>query len=149
MKSFHRPVRTALLLITAIICFCFGCQSKVDDIDAFGKTKDVTEDLHHRLKAGIFKPGIDPFVCQILKPTSIFNFRATFRLGPRLKFQAVPRQKVRLSWDRGAFHIESDDQARVVIYMDEESTFSHVQIAPRKGLGLGVQFREINKRPFR
>ena len=88
--------------------------------------------MHHRLKAGMFDPGIDPFVCELSGRTG-----------------KVSRGVVRVSWDRGSFRVQTDDHGKVVIYMDEEVTFSHVQMVSLKGLRLTSQFNEFREHPVR
>ena len=134
-NSFRPPFKK-IAFLAAIVVLVFikgGCEKKTaEDSNVFGNGRDVTEDLHHRLKAGMFDPSTDPFVCEII------SIRGK-----------VPHGIVRISWDRGTFRVRSDDLGKVVMYMDEEAVFSHVQIAPRKGLELSVQFREFHHHPIR
>ena len=150
-NSFHRLGKRMALLTGIIALLWCGCKNKPEDIHAFGKVKDVTEDLYHRLKAGMFEPGTDPFVCQIVEipNVSISSISTFLRMKPSLRRKKVPHQVARISWERGTFRVQTDDLGRVVIYMDEEVLFSHVQIATLKVLGLSVQFREVNQHPFR
>lgn len=134
-NSFHRPCKKMALLgvIVVLILMGGGCEKKAaEHIHTFGKGKDVTEDLHHRLKAGMFDPSTDPFVCEI-----------------RGLVSKMPRAIVRISWDRGSFRVQADDLGKVVFYMDEEVVFSHVQIAPLKEFRLFSQFREFHHPPIR
>ena len=148
-NSFFRRGKQLTLLIGIIVLISAGCENKTDDIRAFGKAKDITEDLHHRLKAGMFEPGVDPFICQILKVPFVASVRSVLGLKTRLRMQSAPHQVVRISWDRGTFRVKADDLAHIVIYMDDEVLFSHVQIATLKALVLSLQFRETHQFPVR
>lgn len=134
-NSFHRPYKemACLAAIVVLVFISEGCEKKVaEDGNAFGKRKDVTEDLHHRLKAGMFDPSTDPFVCEII------SIRGQVSHGI-----------VRISWDRGTFRVRADDLGKVVMYMDEESVFSHIQMAVYKRFALSTQFREFHDPPIR
>lgn len=135
INSFHHLYKKIIFLagLVVLVFITGGCEKKAaEDIHAFGNKKDVTEDLHHRLKAGMFDPGIDPFVCEVSG-----------------KGGKVSHSIVRVSWDRGSFRVRSDDLGHVVIYMDEEAIFSHVQMAPLKGFILTSQFNEFRLHPIR
>lgn len=151
MNSFHPPFKT-IAPLAAILILVFiesGCQQPSQAIDAFGKTTDVTESVHHRLKAGMFDSAKDPFVYQIVKTPAFGTLRAFLRNPAAMQFKKVPHQMTRISWDRGTFRVRSDDQGRVVIYMDEETLLSHVQLATLEKFKNSIQFREVNQRPFR
>lgn len=152
MNSFH-PLFKTMMLFAAIVLLILtesGCQRKTsEDISIFGRETDVTESVHHRLKAGIFDPATDPFVYQTVQIPFFVNLRAFFRSQVAMRFKRVPYQIARISWDRGSFRVRSDDQGRVVIHMDEETLFSHVQIATLKKFGHSIEFREINQHPYR
>lgn len=148
-NSFRHPGKALALLIGIIALIWGGCGNKPKDISDFGKAKDVTEDIYHRLKAGMFEPSIDPLVCQIMAVPSVSNINALRHTKPPTKLKRTPRKIARVSWERGSFRVQSDDLGRVVIYMDEETLFSHVQVATLDGLGIGLQFFEIVSQPIR
>ena len=54
---------------------------------------------------------------------------------------------VRVSWDRGSFWVKSDDHAYIIIYIDTEATFSHVQLATFEGsapyMNLGTGMKDL------
>lgn len=144
MNSFHRPAKHFWIFIVFLVMTYTGCADNTDDINAFGKAKDVTEDLYHRIKAGMFEPGIDPYVCRVMGNVTMTHFNSI----SRVRYQKVRHSIVRISWERGAFRVKGDDMARVIIYMDEEALFSHVQVAAPKQFGLTVEFREYQVHPF-
>ncbi len=144
-SSFRRLGRCLVAFTFLIVLICGGCEKKTVEIHSFGQPKDVTEDLYHRLKSGMFEPGTDPFICQIVKIPRVKSFTDLLHT----RSEKVPHQIARVSWDRGIFRVYADDMARVVIYMDEETLFSHVQIAVPKELGLSIEFREFIEHPFR
>ncbi len=132
----------ALVLATFILS---GCQdSIVEDPNAFGYKFDVTEDLHHNLKAGLFEPEKDPMICHIIKKPNLYQ-----KLGLPFYNNSAPHKMVRISWERGTFWVKSDDRALVVIYMDPETTYSHVQIATPKGLSSARVFKDKREIPVR
>ncbi|MEH0007930.1 MAG: hypothetical protein V6Z82_04330 [Flavobacteriales bacterium] len=125
-----------------------ACGKKAKDIHDFGDTTDVTESVYHRLKAGMFDPATDPIVYKTIK---LLHFRDIRQLSGELPlgFKEVPHEVVRISWDRGAFRVQSDDKGRVVIYMDAETLLSHVQISTLKEFNNMIEFREFLSKPFR
>ena len=131
--------------VQIILLILGGCQNPNSDTSpTFGHQIDVTEDLYHRLKAGLFEVRKDPLICQVLK-----------RRNPdqKLRFpfskEEAPHQMVRISWERGSFWVKSDNHALVVIYMDEEAIFSHVQVATLEGFATSRIFRESIEHPIR
>ena len=121
-----------------------GCQTPTSVPSVLGHQTDVTEDLHHRIQAGVFEVGKEPLVCLVEK-ASIENEKR------RLLFQSrkSPRELVRFSWERGSFWVQADDHALVVIYMDQEAIFSHVQIATSDKFSLVRKIREKIRIPIR
>ena len=121
-----------------------GCQTPTPDSINLGKVSDTTEDLHHRLKIGMFEPETDPVIVLIEKKTN---------LNKKLKLpfydKRVPHAMLRISWARGKFWVQADDHALVVIYMDQEAIFSHVQIATSDKFSLVRKIREKIRIPIR
>lgn len=138
-NSFFRLCKRLAFFTIIVVFLLGGCHKSTDIRDTFGKQKDLTEDLYHRLKAGMFKVGEEPIVCQIVETLEASS----------LKLKTVPHVITRISWERGTFRVQSDDLGRVVIYMDEETLFSHVQVATLKGLGINLLFFEDIERPVR
>ena len=133
---------TALALVVLILS---GCQNPMSDAPVkLGYEFDVTEDLYHHLKAGLFEPEKDPMICRVIKKPNLYE-----KLKLPFYSKNAPHKMVRVSWERGSFWVESDDHALVVIYMDPEATFSHVQIATLEGFSLARIFREKNEVPVR
>ena len=108
----------------------------------WGKTKDVTENLHHRLQAEIFEIGKDPLICELI-PEPSWKLRMPF------KPITGAHETARISWARGSLWVKTDDHALIVIYLDEETIFNHIQIAPTKGFQILFQFREFLEIPVR
>lgn len=124
-----------------LVSISVGCRKPTDISHTFGKQKDLTEDLHHRLKADMFEIGKEPVVCRI---TQIANSGANM---PELI--SAPHEIARISWDRGAFRVRSDDLGFIVIYMDEEVLFSHVHVATHERFVVNLLFFEEIKHPVR
>lgn len=121
-----------------------GCEKRISDTAlSWGKEKDITEDLYHRLQAGIFEVGKDPFICELI-PNSSRTLRVPFK--PR---RTGAHEMVRITWERGSFWVQTDDHALIVIYLDEESVFGHVQVAPVRGFDTILQFRQFLETPIR
>lgn len=74
---------------------------------------DITEDLYHRLIAGIFEPGKDPFIIHV-------------RSGQHKTNYPITESFVRFSSENGGFWVKSDETASVIMYMDKVATFSHI-----------------------
>ena len=55
----------------------------------------------------------------------------------------------RISWNGGSFWVKSDDHDLVVMYMDLEAIYSHVQIATLVGFEQSWEFRRKNEHPIR
>lgn len=119
--------------------------SKLDTTaPVFGQHSDITEDLHHRLQAGLFIPGTDPVIAHVIRRKNrIDKLRLAF-----IKRDA-PHTYVRIYWEHGSFWVKSDDHAYVVMYMDWEATLSHVQLTTLKGFGSHRVFSDRGQIPFR
>lgn len=136
-------VKIWVVLLGVIALTLGGCQRKPSETARlWGEAKDVTENLHHRLKAGIFEIGKDAFICE-LAPDSSWTLRMPF------KQRTGAYKMARITWERGSFWVQTDDHALIVIYLDEETVFGHIQVAPAKGFFTIFQFREFLKTPIR
>lgn len=152
MKAFfHQNKRHVLrltffaVMLNLIFCCWSGCEKSTSEtVVVWGKVHDVTEDLHHRLQAGLFEIGKDPLICEIIDSPRSGNIS---RLA--LKKKAGARKIARISWEGGSFWVKSDDHALIVTYLDAEAALSHIQIATSKGFQVTLQFREIIEHPIR
>ena len=142
-KPLSRTVKKLVILLNIILFAILGCQGPAADSERdFGKAADVTEDLYHRLQAGLFEIGKEPFICEfVTNSPRKFEFPFSRRKGAY--------QMSRISWDRGSFWVQTDDHALIVVYFDDETTLGHIQIAPSKGFQIVRQFREFIQRPVR
>ena len=142
-KPLGQIMKKLVILLNIILFAIVGCQGPTADSERdFGKAADVTEDLYHRLQAGLFEIGKEPFICEFVTDSPRkFEFPFRSRNGAD--------QMARISWERGSFWIQTDDHALIVIYLDYETTLGHVQIAPSKGFQIVRQFREFIQRPVR
>lgn len=142
-KRLDLIVKGSVVILSFVVLSLCGCQKKPSDTEVvWGKAQDVTEDLHHRLQAGIFEIGKDPLICE-LSPYSPRKSRFPFE--PRVGAY----QFTHISWERGSFWVKTDDHALIVIYLDAESALSHIQIAPINGFQVIRQFRELIQHPVR
>ena len=132
-----------LIVLLGVILLLSGCQRPPAEMSSlWGKTKDVTEDLHHRLQSGIFEIGKDPVICELI-PELSWTLRIPF------KSRTGAYEAARIAWERGSFWVQSDDHALIVVYLDEETIFNHVQVTPVKGFKILFQFRESLEKPVR
>ena len=148
---FHQNNKLGILLIFALAGFLQiaavlmgGCQNTRSDIPTFRAPIDVTEDLHHRLKAGLFQPEKDPVICHIKKKRNIYT-----KLRLPFYTEEAPHTMVRIHWERGSFWVYSNDRAHLIFYMDAEVTFSHVQVSTPEGFGNTREFWVRNTYPGR
>lgn len=136
-----------LVLIQIVLLLISGCQNpnpKSYTPSSFGQKSDITEDLYHRLKAGLFRVETDAVIAHIVKKGNLYS-----KLRLPFYSKSAPHKMVRVSWERGSFWVKSDDQALVVIYMDTEAAFSHVHLFTLEGFGNIREFRESTERPIR
>ncbi len=134
---------TVFVQITLLILS--GCQPPTSNtyID-LGPGIDISENIYHRLKAGLFEIRKDPVILRVMKkPTP-----GTKILHPR-DLETAPHKMVRISWELGSFFVESDDSALVVIYLNKQAAFSHIQVTPLEGFNLNQHFRESVQHPIR
>ncbi len=142
-KRLDLIVKASVVILSFVVFSLCGCPQKPADTKVvWGKAKDVTEDLHHRLQAGLFEVDKDPFICKLI-PDSSRKLRLPF------KWITGADKMARISWERGSFWVKSDDHALIVIHLDEETALSHIQIAPINGFQVHRKFREIIQHPIR
>ena len=145
-NSFRLPCKEVMFFLAFVILIGNGCQHSQSDTTSpvFGQHNDITEDLHHRLRAGLFEVGKDPVIAHIIKKPNVYS-----SLGLPFYSELAPYTMVRVSWERGSFWVKSDDHALVVIYMDMEATYSHVHLSTLDGFRSYRGFRQTIKHPIR
>ena len=131
-----------VVLITASLMY--GCQNTTSVPRNLGKVIDTTEDLHHRLKSGIFVPETDPVLFYLKKR----NPKKYLRLLPFYN-ERETHIMARLSWAHGSFWVQANELELVVIYMDREAIFSHVQITASDEFRILRRFLEKVPHPIR
>lgn len=125
---FHQNNRLTAALLCLLAALTSSCHREI----ALGKGHDLTEDLHHRLIARLWRPNQEPMI------VGIYHDEKPVRHIP-----------VRLTWERGTFSVWPADTGLVVFYMDEEATFSHVVVNCQKGNYVALQFRSFYGHPIR
>lgn len=141
-----KPIFLILTLLVQIMLFILsGCQTPTSNtyID-LGHGIDISENIYHRLKAGLFEIRKDPVILRVMKKPTL----KTKIFHPR-DLETAPHKMVRISWELGSFFVKSDDRALVVIYLNKEAAFSHIQVTPLKGFNLNQHFRESVQHPIR
>jgi hypothetical protein len=98
----------------------------------FGHAKDISDDLYHRLRAGLFVPVRDPVILQVFKNRA-----------------KAPGEILRVTWERGSFQVKTDRNAHLVVFMDREAISSHVNIAGPDYAGMALQFRSNMEGPIK
>jgi len=78
---------------------------------------DLTNDLYHRTKAGLFRPDREPVVLQMARSN-----RAIGRAVP------VPGEYLSMRWDEGSLAVKGDAVGQVVVYMNAVAFYGHFQI---------------------
>ena len=142
-QQFSLIVKGWVVGLSVIALVLGGCQKPTSHTKVISdKTQDVTEDLYHRLQAGTFEIGRDPFICELVPYPSR---KSRFLFKP----ESGADKMTRISWDRGTFWVKTDDHALIVIYLDAEAILSHIQITPIKGFQVFRQFREFIRHPVR
>lgn len=100
--------RTArFVLATGVLLV--GCEGRHET--RLVEAVDITSDLHHRAKAGLFLPDREPLVMRLEGP------------------QEGPRPYFRISGDFGALWVRSNEDSKLVVYFDTPLFYSHVQVA--------------------
>ena len=100
--------RSFALASAMLLCACRRGAREPEYVEAI----DVTSDFYHRAKAGLFRPDREPLVLRTLA--------AVDPLAP-------PYFQVRS--DLGALSVLGDERGQLVLYMDTQMFFSHVQVA--------------------
>ena len=136
---------TTALASVILVLLMSGCQPpEIGPTPTLSIKTDITEDLYHRLKAGLFIAGKDPMIFRIEKDSHFFQ-------GLKIPFYRgeAPYKMMRVSWERGSFWVKPDNLELVVIYLDPEATYSHVQVTTLRGYTNAREFRGKYEHPIR
>lgn len=125
MKHLNTQGTLLVFALSLGMCGCTNWQSLDPFSASFGEV-DITNDLHHRIKAGLLLPEKEPITLLV---------GTKDRLDRRFPAKGA---YVRISWEGGTFWVKSDKDARLNIYMNKDTIFGHVNIAGQAGT-LGVQ----------
>lgn len=133
-----------ILTVQITLLIQSGCQTPTPHTPrALGPGIDITENIYHRLKAGLFEIKKDPVILRVVKKPA----QDTKFFHP-LDLKKAPHTMVRVSWELGSFFVKSDNRALVVIYLNNEAALSHIQVAPLEGFNLNQHFREKVQPPI-
>lgn len=125
--------RYFVFTLALALCGCTDWRNQDPFSASFGEV-DITNDLHHRIKAGIFQPNKEPVTLLV---------GTKDRLNRRFP---APEAFVRFSWEGGTFWVRSGKDARVNVYLNKDTIFGHVSMAGQAGT-LGVQ-RDFFEAPY-
>lgn len=106
-------------------------------IDAESPVLDLTDDLYHRLKAGLFVPQCEPLLLR------------TSQLGGPSEGQPAPGEYLTFAREGGTFAVRSDRRGAVVAHLDREAALSHMTVTTRPDCGLAREFEERPRHPLR
>ncbi len=88
---------------------------------------DLTDDLYHRIKAGLFVPECEPLLCGVEQRHDSARETGEGILG-----------FLEIEWEEWRFAVAADEISEsVVLYMSPEIVFGHIRIRP-SGRGTGV-----------
>ena len=121
---------TAALVCCGALLLLAACDDEKPA--AFGHAKDISDDLYHRLRSGLFVPERDPVILQVFKNRS-----------------KAPGEILRVSWERGSMRVKTDRNAHLVVFMDREAISSHVNVTGPDYAGLSLQFRSNMEGPIK
>jgi len=125
---FHQNNRLTAALLCLLAALTSSCHREI----VFGKEKDLTEDLHHRLIARLWRPNEDPMI--------LVAYRAEEPM------RDIP---IRLTWEQGRFSVWPGDNGLVVFYMDDEASYGHLIAQCEEPYSIAVQFRSVYGHPIR
>ena len=97
---------------------------------------DLTDDLYHRIRAGLFRPEAEPVVLRVERTVST---------------GAVPvaGEYVHFAWDQARFAVRTTPRGTVVVHMDRELALSHVTVTVPLRFDLTREFDEYPVHPIR
>lgn len=110
---------------------------RTDTLEDDARALDLTDDLYHRIKAGLFVPGREPLV-----------LRAHRASGARLGDPA-PGEYLTFQREGGSFGVRADRRGAVVVHMDRESALSHLVVTTQPGCDPVREFHERPRHPIR
>ncbi len=101
----------------AILCLSLlACQqSNNQPLESTGMITDITEDFHHRMKAGALDLRKEPVVVSVVKNT-------------RAGLVDIPDAYVRVYWELGSFWVKSNDNCLVVMHWNQDVAYGHVKV---------------------
>jgi len=134
-SSWIRRVRTRTwcALVAAAVCVAAGARVRGDTHEAL----DLTDDLYHRIKAGLFVPACEPLVLRVT------------RAGTAREGDPAPGEYLTFARDSGSFAVKTDARGNVVVHMDLEAALSHIRVITLPERGLVREFDESPHHPIR
>lgn len=125
-----RPAFPAALLCL-VAAACGGVEGAEE---GFHPDLDVTVDLYHRLRSGVFDPEREPLVLSLVSNPL-----------PTAPEAGLPDLPLRITTELGSLRVRSNGSGRVVLYMPGGTAFSHLRVAP--SLRSTTVTREFHRRP--
>ncbi|MCG8462487.1 MAG: hypothetical protein MI919_39890 [Holophagales bacterium] len=131
----RRRVVSRWLVALVVSSIVVGCAAPPPSFRGVGI--DVTEDLYHRMRAGLFLPDREPLICRLYHLGSQPGDR------PRL----APHSALRVSWELGSFQVRSDGHGQVVLYLDEMAAWGHLRLTTSERVSVARSFLEYPVHP--
>jgi hypothetical protein len=141
----RRSIRRASLLVVCALVASVGSapRGRLDGAEerdgAFGHPLDLTDDLYHRLKAGLFVPECEPLV-----------IRASSHPEEDEEPRSVAHEYYRFEWHLGRFDVRTSETGVIVLHADREALLSHLRIwSPALHHSMAREFLHYPAHPIR
>lgn len=124
----------------ALLCLLAGACGGVEGAEeGFHPGLDVTVDLYHRLRSGVFDPEREPLVLSLVSNPTATRPEA-----------GLPDLPLRITTELGSLQVRSNGSGRVVLYMPGGTAFSHLRLAPsRRSTTVTREFHRRLHHPIR
>lgn len=100
---------------------------------------DLTDDLYHRIKAGLFVPECEPLV-----------IRASSHPEEGEEPHSVAHEYFRFEWHLGRFDVRTSATGIIALHADREALLSHLRIwSPRLHHDMAREFLHYPSHPIR
>lgn len=135
-SSIRRADRAPSALAAAALMCVLGASASDSSRSDESEVLDLTDDLYHRIKAGLFSPASEPLVLRLRK------------MEPSLG-APVPDEYVTFTRDEGSFAVRTDERGAVVVHLDVEAALSHLKVSAGPEYGIVREFEEDPRHPIR
>lgn len=85
---------------------------------------DITEDLHHRLLAGIFDVTTESYIIECPFRNNEIPILRDFD----------KRDYIDFNWEKGGFSVQMNKDSQVIVYLNHDTVYGHIKITARQNL---------------